>query len=130
MTGISNELVQRLRDGVSELKLQLKPESLGGMTLRVRLDDEKVTAQIHVTQSDVKIALEATMPQLRDALASRGIEVARIDIFAAGDAPARESRGQQETRQRLSARRRGGDGTEERYKGGRSMGYNTIEVVM
>jgi|GEM_PF-6026706 len=128
--GISNELVQRLRDGVSELKLQLKPESLGEMTLSVRLDDEKVVAQIRVTQPDVKLALEATVPQLRDALASRGIEVQRVDILAAGDAPTRESRGQQEARQRLSARRRGGDVAEERYKGARSLGYNTIEVVM
>jgi flagellar hook-length control protein FliK len=127
---ISSESLQRLRDGVSELKLQLKPESLGEMTLKVRLDDEKVVAQIHVTQPEVKVALEATMPQLRDALASRGMEVQRIDISTTGDAPARESRGQQETRQRLSARRRGTDGAEERYKGGRSMGYNTLEIIM
>lgn len=128
--GISSEIAQRLRDGVSELTLQLKPEFLGEMRLKVGIVDEKVTAQVHVTGSEVKAALEANIVQLRDGLASRGIEVQRIEIYTVGDAPARESRGQQEARQRASSRRRDGDSVEERYKGTRLMGYNTIEMVM
>jgi flagellar hook-length control protein FliK len=130
MQGISTEIAQRLRDGVSELTLQLKPESLGEMRLKVGIVDDMITAQVHVTGAEVKTALEANILQLRDGLASRGIEVQRIEIFTVGDAPARESRGQQEARQRASSRRRDGDSVEERYKGTRLMGYNTIEMVM
>jgi flagellar hook-length control protein FliK len=127
---ITHELAQRVRDGISELRFHLRPESLGEMSLKVRLDDDKVTAQIHVTNPEVKAALEASVPLLRDALASRGIEVQHIDIFAAGESSPREFRGGQELRQKTSAKRRENDVAEERYKGTRRMGYNTIEVTM
>ena len=127
---ISHDAARELQQGVSELRLQLKPESLGEMSLKVRIDDEKVTAQIHVTQPEVRAALESSLPQLRDALSLRGIEVQHIDISGAGDAPARESRGEHDAKQRSSAKQRESEAPGERYKGTRLMGYNTIEVVM
>jgi flagellar hook-length control protein FliK len=127
---ITSEVAQRLNEGKTEIRLQLKPESLGEISLRLRLDDDKLVAQIRVTQPDVKVALEASLPQLRDALASRNINVQQIDVFAAGDAAARESRAHQDPRHKLSSRRRESDAPHERYRAARLLGYNTIEMIM
>jgi flagellar hook-length control protein FliK len=130
MTGISAETIQRLREGVSELKLRLSPESLGEMSLKVRLTDDKITAQIQVTQPDVRNALEADLPRLREALAARGLNVNTIDISSSGDAPARESYRQQSTRHQPSTKHREIDAADDTNKGTRLMGYNTIEITM
>jgi flagellar hook-length control protein FliK len=130
MTGLSAETVQRLREGVSELKLRLSPESLGEMSLKVRLNDDKLTAQIQVTQPDVKSALEADLPRLREALAARGLEVRDIDISSSGDSPARESHGQQDARHRTTTRQQATGQADVRARNARQMGYNTIEITM
>jgi flagellar hook-length control protein FliK len=130
MTGLSSEAVQRLREGVSELRLRLSPESLGEMSLKVRLNDDKLTAQIQVTQPDVKSALEADLPRLREALAARGLDVRDIDISSSGDSPARESHGQQDARHRSTTRQQETGQADVRARNARQMGYNTIEITM
>jgi hypothetical protein len=127
---IPAEVFRRVRAGISEIRMQLQPDALGDLSLKVRYDEHGVTAQIQVTHGDVKAAMEANMPQLRDALAARGIEVQRIDVFAAGDAPAGESRGHQETRKKSQLKRRTTEIAEAQYRGARSLGYNTIEMFM
>ena len=128
--GLSHKTVEQLQNGISELKLRLRPDTLGDLNLKVRLEDEKVTAEIQVTRPEVRAALSAAMPQLREALALRGIEVHQIDIYGDGDALARESRGHQSMRQKSFAKQRGNDAAHERYTKTRLMGYNTIEILM
>lgn len=128
--GLSRKTVDQLQNGISELRLRLRPDALGDLNLKVRLEGEKVTAEIQVTRPEVRAALSAAIPQLREALALRGIEVQQIDIYGDGDAFARESRGQQSMRQKSSAKQRGNETVNERYTGTRFMGYNTIEILM
>ena len=127
---LSGETVQQMRDGVAEMRILLKPESLGEMSLKVQLRDESVVAQIQAAHPDVRAALEANIPQLRDALAARGIDVQQINIVGAGEGQARESRSQRESRPRQGMRRVSVEDAEERQSESRLLGYNTIEIIM
>lgn len=116
----------------SEIRVRLVPESLGEVTVRVRMEEGRMQAQVEVSQASVKAALETQLPQLRQSLHARGIEVQRLDVSYAGDRPAQESGGGQgDRRQRQGGSRRmySVDAVEQ-YETGRLMGYNTMEMVM
>ena len=130
MTQIAEELQVRSQEHLSEIKVMLKPESLGEVLLKVKMEDGKMTAQIDVNQANVKVALESNLPQLREMLVSRGIDIDRIDIIANGQTWPRESHREQTERSKQHGRKKLNDNTIDRYEGNRSMGYNTIEYVM
>jgi flagellar hook-length control protein FliK len=116
----------------SEMRLTLKPESLGDVVVQVRMDDGKMHAQIDVGQASVKTALESNLPQLRQALVERGIDVQRIDVFAAAQSSTQESNGGQGDRPRRHTgnRRNAEVDPVEQYQASRQMGYNTMEIIM
>lgn len=122
----------QVRGGMSEMRIRLDPPSLGEMQVTVRVDEGRVQAQIDVSQPAVRVALETSVPQLRQTLADHGIEVHRIDVCASGSSMSRES---SEGHGHRPRKRDGGrpqgtmDGVEQ-YRGARMMGYNTIEMVM
>lgn len=128
---IAKEMTFRVRDNVSEIRLSLKPESLGEVVVNMQMEESKITAQINVDQSNVKAAVESQLPQLRQTLAERGIQIHRIDVLVADQSLARESRDQQSGK----SKKRNGEGLtgiEEHdiNYSPRSLGYNTIELLI
>jgi flagellar hook-length control protein FliK len=122
----------QVRGGRSEMRIRLDPPSLGEMQVTVRVDEGRVQAQIDVSQPAVRVALETNLPQLRQILADRGIEVHRIDVCASDSSMSQESnegRGYR-PRKRDGGRHQGPLDGVEQYRGARMMGYNTIEMVM
>ncbi len=128
---ITKELTFRMKDNVSEIRVLLKPESLGEVVVNMKMEESKITAQINVDQSTVKAAVELQLPQLRQALAERGIEIHRIDVLAADQSLARESRDQQsgKSKKRSSGGVTGIEEQDLNYSP-RSLGYNTIELLI
>jgi flagellar hook-length control protein FliK len=115
----------------SEVRIKLVPESLGEVTVHVKMDGGKMQAQIDVSQAGVKSALEVQLPQIRQSLSERGIDVQRLDVSFGGDHPAKESGGgQNERRQRQGSKHAYMVDTVEQFDTGRTMGYNTMEMVM
>lgn len=113
----------------STMKVVLHPESLGEVTVKVLVDDGKVSATMDVQQSQVKSLIEANMPQLRDALQQKGLTVERIEILAAEKGTADEAgRRQQERGQRRS--RREDDDAPADAAAAKRFGYNTVEYTM
>ncbi len=128
---IAKEMTFRMKDNVSEIRVSLKPESLGEVTVNMQMEESKLTAQINVDQSNVKAAVESQLPHLRQTLAERGIEIHRIDVLVADQSLARESRDQQSGK----SKKRNGElltGIEEQdiNYSPRSLGYNTIELLI
>jgi flagellar hook-length control protein FliK len=112
----------------AEFHIRLEPESLGEVGLRVRVDEGRMQAQIDVSQPAVKAALESHLPQLRQVLASQGIDVDRIDVFTQGDFSRDTPDGNE-----WKSRRRGAREADEHENGSesaRQLGYNTIELIM
>jgi hypothetical protein len=132
---IADQVVQNLKlqvDGsTSEIKMTLKPPSLGEVQLSIHVEDSKMAAQIDVSQAVVKAALEAHMPQLRLALQEHGIEVQRIDVMLPEQSLQREGSGTggERTGRRGTRRSLSGDDPES-LQGAKDMGYNTIELIM
>jgi flagellar hook-length control protein FliK len=99
--------------------------------VHVKMESGKMQAQIDVSQAGVKSALEIQLPQIRQSLSERGIEVQRLDVSFGGDHPAKESGGGQgDRRQRQGSKHAYVVDTVEQFDTGRTMGYNTMEMVM
>ncbi|HTR98265.1 MAG TPA: flagellar hook-length control protein FliK [Bacteroidota bacterium] len=132
---IADQVVRNLSlqlDGnASEMRMTLKPPSLGEVQLHVRVEDSKMAAQIDVSQQLVKSALEAHMPQLRQALQEHGIEVQRIDVMVPEQSAHQGGTGSGGERTgRRGGRRAAASGDDEPLQAVKDMGYNTIELIM
>jgi flagellar hook-length control protein FliK len=127
---VAREISLKLMDKVSEMKLVLKPESLGEVSINVRMEEGSMVARIDVTQNQVRSALEANLPHLRDALTNKGIQVDRIDILTSSNSSSRESQSQARDRSRGSLKRRGEVEGVEAYESTRYLGYNTVEYLI
>ena len=128
---VVKHLAMQVNGENSEVRIKLQPESLGEVTVHVKMESGKMQAQIDVSQAGVKSALEMQLPQLRQSLSERGIDVQRLDVSFGGDHPTRESGGGQgERKQRQGSKRMFTVDAVEQYDTGRLMGYNTMEMVM
>lgn len=127
---VTKNLVFGFRTKSSAMRVALRPASLGEVVMKVKMEGEKLSAQIDVNNVNVKVVLEANIAQLRDTLTSRGIEVQRIDIIAAGQAGFGSPSGQNRSKQKSQDRNEADVDAIEQYKSLRTMGYNTMELTM
>ncbi|MGE5559972.1 MAG: flagellar hook-length control protein FliK [Chloroflexota bacterium] len=75
-----------LRQGpVTEMRLQLKPEFLGRVDLKVTLTDGILSARILVDNPAVKAAIEANLSQLKQDLADQGIALQGMTVGLGGN---------------------------------------------
>lgn len=114
----------------SEIKFKLKPEHLGELVIRVRMEGGKMIAQAEVVHASVKAALEHQLPQLREMLASKGIDLQRFDVYSekhSGSEDGKNGRWPQHTEDR--SKRESPIDAIDSYHTKRSLGYNTIELV-
>jgi flagellar hook-length control protein FliK len=130
MDQVSKNLVLNLNSSSSEVRIAMKPASLGEVVMKVKMDDGKVSAQINVNNVSVKAVLDANVTQLREALLSKGIEVQHIDIVADGQTAFGSSSGQNNPKQKSQQGGTAGVDALGQYESLRTMGYNTIELIM
>jgi len=69
----------------TEMRLTLRPESLGDIILRVVTQNGIVMAQFEAENQRVKEALEANMNQLRNALEEAGIKFSELSVSVGQD---------------------------------------------
>jgi flagellar hook-length control protein FliK len=69
----------------TEIKMTLRPESLGDIVLRVLTHNGIVTAQFEAESQRVKEALEADFNMLRDALEEQGIKFSELSVSVRQD---------------------------------------------
>lgn len=62
------------------MKIQLKPEFLGKMMIKIALEDGVVTARFITESQQVKHLLEANMGSLKQSLESQGLRVDRTEV--------------------------------------------------
>lgn len=63
-----------------EMRIFLRPENLGDVHLKVRVDQDVVTAKFVAHTQEVKAIIEANLNQLKDALAEAGIKAGKIVV--------------------------------------------------
>lgn len=73
-----------LKDGGGEIRLVLKPESLGSVRLRLNLTDNRIDGKIVVDNQAVKQILERSIPSLTQALSAEGFQTASLQVSVGG----------------------------------------------
>ncbi|MGS0764262.1 flagellar hook-length control protein FliK [Syntrophomonas curvata] len=68
---------------LSELKIDLKPEFLGRLTIKVMVEEGVVTARFIAENQQVRHLLENNMPTLRQNLEAQGLRVDRAEVNVA-----------------------------------------------
>ncbi len=89
--------VERLNDlvhvatarGVARARLQLHPQELGGIEVRLRTSDAGLVATITAQNADAVHAVTQAGAELRRSLEERGITIASLEISIAADGQAR-----------------------------------------
>jgi len=61
-------------------EIRLNPEQLGPIDVRVQLEGDRVHAEFHSAHAEVRQALEASLPRLRDLLGQHGLQLAQADV--------------------------------------------------
>lgn len=69
-----------IRPGISEVEMQLNPESLGSLHIHLSSKQGNITAQFVVQNEAVKAALEMQMIQLKENFAEQGIKVDAVEV--------------------------------------------------
>lgn len=78
------DLIQKikvyLKRGYSEMRLSLKPESLGSLNLKLAMKDKVLIAKFTVENSAVKEIIENSLNQLKNSFSSLGIDLGEVKV--------------------------------------------------
>lgn len=80
---LARGLAAALKKGQGTLTLHLRPRSLGRLTIALSVRDSAVHAQVRASTDAARSLLESGAADLRDALASRGLTLNRLDVTLA-----------------------------------------------
>lgn len=100
MNQITDYMKAQVSEGMSELEMQLHPESLGNLHVRLIAKEGMVTAQFTAQNDAVKAALESQMIQLQETFEEQGVKVEAIEVMVAShkfDRNLSQNSGQQES---------------------------------
>jgi len=73
-----------VRDGGGEIRLTLKPESLGSVRIRLSLEDGKIEGRIVVDTPEARQAFEAGIDSLTRALQADGFQTGSLEVSVSG----------------------------------------------
>ncbi|NOT24527.1 MAG: hypothetical protein HOP16_00370 [Acidobacteria bacterium] len=92
--GLDNQIVQGIRrlwrDGTEEIRVTLRPEYLGALTISLKVDQNAVSAVLHVDEPQVRAWVQAHEAQLRQAMSSQGLSLEQLVIT--DEKPGKEDR--------------------------------------
>ena len=86
------------KEGVHQARLQLEPAHLGRVDIRLDLEGGDARLHLGAQQPQVREALEALMPRLREALAEQGMNLTDASVSDFGREGPSEQAGQDDTR--------------------------------
>ena len=91
--GTLNQIVEKaalnLINGKSQIRIELKPEFLGSVRMKITTENNLVTVRILTELPVVKEMIENNISQLKTDLQSRGLEIDKLDVSVANDSQQR-----------------------------------------
>jgi len=127
---IVKEAAMSLREGKSEMRMHLEPESLGELVLKVSVENGTMSARIEVKHPEVQNVIEANLAKLRDSLAMQGIHVERVDVYVAGEFPSKQYSERNLKKPNTHYRNRAYAVNSKEHPTVKYLGYNTIEYII
>ena len=98
------------RSNNTEMVIKLKPEHLGELTFKVAVENGTVRASFVSNNPEVRGAIEASLPQLKQDLANQGIKLDNVGVFAGMEQfLSGDQRGEQQYQQQFTAGRKSYD---------------------
>ncbi len=92
-------------NNATEIKLSLRPEHLGDVTLKVRTENGIITAQFIAESQRVKEIIEANFNQLKSALSEQGLNLSGLSVSVGQDQGEKMKRFLMEQKQSMATRR-------------------------
>ncbi|OPJ57090.1 flagellar hook-length control protein FliK [Alkalithermobacter paradoxus] len=77
---ISNKSKFIINKDISSIEIQLEPESLGKLTLRIVLERGLVTAKFTAQNEDVKSVIESNIEELKNNLLGQGLNIQSLSV--------------------------------------------------
>lgn len=77
---VGGRLLWMAEQKVGHAHIRISPAELGPVEIRMRLDGERVHADFSSGQAEVRLALESSLPRLREMLASQGFTLGQADV--------------------------------------------------
>ena len=91
--GTLNQIVEKaalnLKNGKSQVRIDLKPEFLGSVRMKIITENHLVTVRILTELPVVKEMIENNISQLKTDLQSHGLEIDKLDVSVANDSQQR-----------------------------------------
>ena len=81
---INGMSMRTLAQGTSEIRLQLQPENLGQVTMRLTVSGTQVTANVVAQSADVRSALVANQQDLARSLSAAGLTLSGFSVDVSG----------------------------------------------
>lgn len=84
-TDVINQIVEKMKSGltkenISEIRVTLRPDYLGDVSLKVSSENGIITAQFTAESKRVKEIIESNFNELKEMLNQQGIEVAELSV--------------------------------------------------
>lgn len=77
---LSNKIFTSLKEDKSEMIVQLKPDILGKIILKVSLSDDVLSAKIITQSQETKNIIVTQLDELRDTLSRQGYTIGKLDV--------------------------------------------------
>ncbi len=78
--GLGTRIAWMADQRMGHAEIRLNPEHAGPIDVRVDLDGDRVDARFHSASAEVRQALEASLPRLRELLGQHGLELGQADV--------------------------------------------------
>ena len=78
--GLGTRVVWMAEQRLGHAEIRLNPERVGPIEVRVELDGEQVRAEFHSAHAEVRQAIEASLPRLRELLGQHGLQLGQADV--------------------------------------------------
>ncbi len=78
--GFGTRIAWMAEQRVGHAQIRLNPEHVGPIDVRVQLDGNRVSAEFHSAHAEVRQAIEASLPRLREMLGQHGLQLGQADV--------------------------------------------------
>lgn len=92
---LNSRILLMVADNIQQARIQLDPPELGSLEIKLHIQHEQTSVQVHAANPQVRDVLEASAQRLRDALASQGLELRQFDVSTGQGHQGQQSEGQE-----------------------------------
>ena len=98
---LGNKIIWMAQDGIQTAQLDLNPPDLGPLQIVLNISNENIDARFVSSHMEVRTAVEAAMPKLREMMENNGLSLSGFNVSSQGS-PQEQFQQQQEARNRLN----------------------------